>query len=272
MDDDDRLIDAILASGVKIPPMPAVLGELLALIGRDDVGPREWAARVGRDPALAGAVFRVAGSPVLGLRVKVTSLERAILLLGIRTTIAVVRGEALRSAFDTPGLTAVLDALWTRMNVVAEIVLACHRLLRPKGLAEDQAFLAAMFHDCGLALLCRRDTGYAQAFREDKAWPDLARLDAEHATNHTVVGLLVARNWQLPADVTLAVRHHHDRDLSALPDAVRDMIVLIRVACHLLTLRSGTDDEEWTAFGRQSAAELFDAAGQDLDDFLARLR
>lgn len=272
MHDDDSVIDAIVASGVKIPPMPAVLVRLLALAERDETGAREMAALIGRDPALSGAIFRVAGSPVLGLRARVTGLEQAITLLGLRTTLAVARSEGLRAAFEEPALTATLNVLWARMNAAAEIVLACLRLLRLKGLAEDQAFLAAIFHDCGLALLCRRDRDYAKAFQEGRGWPDLASLDAAHATNHTVVGMMVARNWQLPGDVALAIRHHHDHDLAGLPEAARKMIVLVRLACRVLATRAGGEDPEWQAFGRLSAVEVCEAVGQDVDDVIARLR
>jgi HD-like signal output (HDOD) protein len=102
--DERQLVDAILASGVKIPTMPSVLLDVVALLKDGDAGPREFAARISSDPALAGGLFRVAGSPVLGLRTRVDSLENAIAVLGLRTTVAVVRSEALRNVLHDPAL------------------------------------------------------------------------------------------------------------------------------------------------------------------------
>lgn len=269
--DDNRLIEAILASGVKVPPMPAVLLEVLALERDDDAGPREYAALIGRDPALAGAVFRVVGSPVMGLRTKVDTLDKAVTVLGLRTTVAVVRSEGLRGALHDPELVAVMNTLWQRMTAVADLVLATVRNVRLRGVREDLAFQAGIFHDCGVAVLCRRDHAYAKEFHAAGGWPDLAALDAAHHTNHAVVGLMVARNWQLPQEVALAVRHHHDAHLDALPEPVRPLILLIQFACHLLARRAGSEDGEWQTVWQAPVAAMFAQAGRDLAELEAEL-
>lgn len=262
--DDNYLIDAILASGVKIPPMPTVLFDVLALERDDAAGSHQYAEVIGRDPAMAGAVFRIIGSPVMGLRTKVDSLEKAITVLGLRTTVAVVRSEGLRGVLHDPDLAAVMNTLWQRMNTVADLVLATVRSVRPRGVREDMAFQAGIFHDCGIAVLCRRDPFYAQAFIESDAWPDLAALDVRHHTNHAVVGLMVARSWQLPQDVAQTVRHHHDPHPEALPEPVRSLIALVQFACHLLAQREGSDDSEWEKVWKGPAETLFQSAGRDL--------
>jgi putative nucleotidyltransferase with HDIG domain len=269
--DDNRLIDAILASGVKIPPMPAALLDVLQLERYDDAGAREYAAVIARDPALAGSVFRVAGSPVMGLRTKPDTLEQAITVLGLRTTVAVVRSEGLRGALHDPALEAVMNSLWKRMNAVADLVLATVRKARLRGLREDLAFQAGIFHDCGVAVLCRRDPAYAHAFGAAGVWPDLAALDAAHNTSHAVVGLMVARNWQLPPDVAQTVRQHHDRRPEALPESVRALCVLVQFACYLLARKSGIDDSEWETVWKEHAEALFRHASMDLAELEAEL-
>jgi HD-like signal output (HDOD) protein len=269
--DDKQLIDAILASGVKIPPMPSVLLDVLALERDDDAGPREYAALIGRDPALSGSVFRVVGSPVMGLRAKVDSLEKAVTVLGLRTTIAVVRSEGLRGALHDPELAAVMNILWQRMTAVADLVLATVKTVRLRGVREDLAFQAGIFHDCGVAVLCRRDHAYAQAFHDPAVWPDLTALDAAHHTSHAAVGQMVARSWQLPQEVALAVRHHHDVHVDALPEPVRTLIVLVQFACHLLAKRAGSGDSEWETVWMPHAEALFSQAGHDLPEIEAEL-
>ena len=271
MIDDYQLIESILATGVTIPPMPAVLLNVLALQADDNAGPREYAALISRDPDLAGAIFRVVGSPLLGLRVRVTSLDQAITILGTRATVAVVRSEGLRGALNDPNLAPVMARFWQRMNTVADVVLALVRTLRLKGVREDQAFLAGIFHDCGVALLAGQSRDYAKAFHGPEEWPNLPALDEAHETNHALAGFLLARNWQLPEDVALAVRHHHDADLLGLPDAARKMIVLIQFACHLLASRGGGDDSEWQAVWRSCANELFLDAGADMAELEGKL-
>jgi HD-like signal output (HDOD) protein len=262
--DDYQAIESILASGVAIPPMPAVLLNVLAMAGNDHAGPREYAALIARDPDLTGAIFRVAGSPLLGLQTKVTSLDQAITLLGTRTTLAVVRSEGLRGALRDPRLEPLMARFWKRMNTVADVVLALVRTLRMRDIREDQAFLAGIFHDCGIVLLAGHSREYATAFMGSEAWPNLPALDETFETSHALAGFLLAHNWQLPEEVILAVRHHHDADLSGLPDASRKMIVLIQFACHLLASRGSGDDGEWQNVWRSCANELFLDAGADM--------
>lgn len=269
--DDNKLIDAILASGVKIPPMPTVLLDVLALERDDDAGPRQYADAIGRDPAMAGAVFRVAGSPVMGLRAKVDSLEKAITVLGLRTTVAVVRSEGLHGALHDPELVLVMNTLWQRMNAVADLVLATVRAVRLRGMRDDLAFQAGIFHDCGVAVLCRRDHAYAQSFKDPTVWPDLSTLDASHKTSHAVVGQMVARNWQLPQEVAQTIRQHHDRHPEALPEPIRALIVLVQFACHLLAKRAGAEDAEWDTVWKAPAEALFRQAGRELPELEAEL-
>jgi HD-like signal output (HDOD) protein len=264
--DDDKLIEAILASGVKIPPIPAALLEVLDLERDDNAGAREYAQAIGRDPAMAGAVFRVVGSPVMGLRAKVETLDKAVSVLGLRTTLAVVRSEGLRGALHDPALATVMNTLWQRMNTVADWVLVTLRALRLRAIPEDMAYQCAIFHDCGVAVLCRRDARYAAAFADPARWPDLHALDAEFRTSHAVVGQMVARNWQLPKDVADTIRQHHERQPETLPESLRALIVLVQFACHLLAAKTGADDSEWDSVWKSHAQALFRACGRDVQE------
>lgn len=244
-DKDQRIIEAVLAGGVKIPSMPGVLVELAELDRNGEAGPREYAAVIGRDPGLAGAVFRVVGSPVFGLRAKAESLEKAVTLLGLTTTRAVAYGEALRTVLTDAAMENVMTTLWQRAQLIAELMVATLKAAGLRGVTRDQAFLLGLFHDCGVAVACRRYPAYARALSEAPAWPDLIALDRLHQTDHAVVGQMVARNWQLPADITLAIRHHHDHRFEELPEPVTRLIVLLQFAMHLTNRKTGGEDAEW---------------------------
>lgn len=251
--------------------MSAALIQVLALERDDNAGPRQYADAISRDPALAGAVFRVAGSPVMGMRGKVDSLEKAVTVLGLRTTLAVVHSEGLRGALNDPALATVMEVLWQRMQAVADLVLAAARTARLRGVREDLAFQAGIFHDCGVAVLCRRDHGYAKAFASSAGWPDLLAHDAAHHVSHAVVGLMVARNWQLPDEVAQVIRYHHDARPDSLPEMVRALACLVRFACHVLDSRMGGEDPEWHQVWQRHAEALFRAAGWELPDLEAAL-
>ncbi len=241
------VIESILASGVKIPPMPAVMIEFMALEREQDVPMDKFCAVLNRDAALTGALFRVANSPVFGLG-RIDNLGRALTAIGIRNAGAVVRSESLRRSLGEPRYMAFMNLLWDRLDRIAALSVRVIRPLRARYLPHDLVYLVGIFHDAGLAVICKRFESYTRAFAHFDEWPDVIALDAAHQTNHAVVGQMLARNWQLPPGVVQAVRHHHEPEsLDGLPDLVAKLILVLQFAIHLHNRVQGLADPEWAA-------------------------
>ena len=258
-------IQAILASGIKIPPIPEVLLKVQSLLKDPDVGGAEVAKLIRLDGALSGAVFRVVGSPVFGLRAKVETLEHAVAILGIPPTLAILRGLSLRNAFADPASQAALENLWQRSTQIALIAMALAKRLRRRGISPDQAYTLGMFHDCGLALAAKRFPDYAEALSQP-GWLDILALDQAHDTDHALLGTLVAKNWQLPEDMALAIRHHHDPD-AELPEGIAKLCAVLNLAYSIHTQAQGVEEPGW-ATGWKAAVmtrlELDEAALEEL--------
>lgn len=239
------VIESILASGVKIPPMPAVMVEFMALEREQDAPMDKFCAILNRDAALTGALFRVANSPVFGLG-RVDNLTRALTAIGIKNAAAIVRSESMRRSLSDPRYMAFMSMLWDRLDSVAALSMRILKVMRARYLPTDLAYLLGIFHDAGLAVVCKRFESYARAFADLDAWPDVPALDLAHQTNHAVVGQMLARNWQLPPGVVLAVRHHHEPEaLGTLTDVVAKLILVLQFAIHMHNRRNGLDDREW---------------------------
>lgn len=265
----DHRIQAILASGIKIPPMPEMLIRLNALLRDPDAGANELAALIRADGALSGAIFRVVGSPVFGLRTKVDSLPRAIALLGMKNTAALLHSEVLRAALSDPQHARALEHLWNRGAAIAELCVAVVQKARLRDISPDTAFLLGMFHDCGLALLCKRFPAYADALSSD-VWPDIPELDCAQQISHAVMGQMVAKNWLLPEELVLAIRHHHDPASTLLHESTRRLCAVLDFACHLHLRRLNSDAPAWQADQHAETLHLEAAELADLEaDILA---
>lgn len=206
---EEALIDAILASGITLPAPDAQLLELMQIAGNEDSGLDEVAGAVSRTPATAGAVFRVASSPVFGqVRPKKTVLE-AVVLLGKTKVLAIATSTAMRSKIgDIP--QRVVSAIWDAcFHVAQETWSLMHASAHPR--EADQAFLAALMHEVGTALVLRRHPHFLAEFDVSAANVDAAGLhfDGLIEVNHAAVGAHVARNWKLPLDVSEAIALHH---------------------------------------------------------------
>ncbi|HNQ05377.1 MAG TPA: HDOD domain-containing protein [Thiobacillaceae bacterium] len=267
---DQARIEAILASGIKIPPLPEVLVRFQRLLAQPDVDIADMARLIRQDGALSGAVFRVVGSPVFGLRAKAETVEKAVTLLGIPPTLSILRGIALRNALGDGASCAALETLWQRSNHIAGLVMTVTRLLRPRGVSPDQAYTLGMFHDCGLALLAKRFPTYGRALLQPP-WPDIPALDQAHATDHALLGSSLARNWQLPDLIVQAIRQHHAPAHTTQPEAVMRLNALLNLACHLARRDTGEDDGAWTNGWRTACLEHLHLDASRLDELEAEV-
>lgn len=259
---DTPRIQAILASGIKIPPLPEVLLKVQAMLRDPDVSTSDLARLIRQDGALSGAVFRVVGSPVFGLRARVDTVDRAVALLGIPPTLAILRGIALRAALGG-GHDAALEALWQRSGRIAQFAMLAARLLRLRGISPDQAYTLGMFHDCGLALLVKRFAAYDEALARGR-WAGIPALDHAQNSDHGLLGEMVARNWQLPEVVARAIRHHHDLEGGGQEEAVARLVALLNIACHMHSQALGEEAPEWEAGWKQACLVRLGLTGPDL--------
>jgi len=261
---EDRLIQAVLASGVRIPPVPEILLNLNLLLRDDDAGPRELGALIGRDGALSGAVFRLAGSPVFGQRARVDSVEKAVTVLGLRNAAAVLRSEALRGAMHDAASARALEALWTHCTAIAELSSLALKARPLRGVATDTAYTLGMFHDCGLALLCKRIPVYVRALTQPGVWAEIPDLDASHQTDHGLLGQMVAKNWLLGEDIILSIRQHHHASAPGLPETSSRLCALLNFAIHLHNRRAGADDQAWESVWKVETGRRLDLDEADL--------
>ncbi|MCB1955519.1 MAG: HDOD domain-containing protein [Rhodocyclaceae bacterium] len=206
---DESLVEAILASGITLPAPDIHLLELMRIAADEDSGLDDIAAAVSRTPATTGAVFRVAASPVFGqVRPRKTVLE-AVVLLGKVKVLAIATSTALRAKLgDVPA--RVVGAIWDACFQVAQETWGLMHASRLPGKADD-AFLAALMHDVGIALILRRNPDFLGDFALDAHSVDEAGLhvDGLIEVNHAAVGAHIARNWKLPDAVCDAIALHH---------------------------------------------------------------
>ena len=240
-------IDRVLEGGVVIPPRPEILTQIEEMARNEDIDLRSVAQLISKDVGLSAAVFRLAGSPIFGLRKKPATIEQAIPVLGLRQTTSIIRSESLRKAVSGASYPKAYAALWDRFNEIGLLTAIITDSLKIRSISPEQAFTAGMFCDCGIPILMNKLPGYCAALKQNDAlnWPAIPEEDDKHNTSHTVVGHLVARNWKLPDLITEAIRDHHDVE-NASP-GTRQLIAALQFALRIHDLINRRDGSEWYA-------------------------
>jgi len=244
-------IEALLSSGVNLPPQPKILLEIDAQASKPNVSIRAIAQLLGNDAGLTARIFKVIHSPLFGLRREIDSLDQALSMMGLQSVLAVVKSAALRDSIG--GDAVAMDVFWDRANdiaVLAAIIAKKQRaLLR---VPPEHAHMVGLFHDCGVPILMQRIPGYCATLA--KAWPDLIAEDTQHKTSHAVAGYMMAKNWKLPDTVCQTIRYHHEAD--AAPAEEHAVISLLLMATHMRDLFCGYGDPAWSAMEPQILEQL----------------
>lgn len=234
MNDQDALVTAVLASGVVLPTPSTGFLRLQAAAADENAGPRELAAAIAQDPALTGALLRVANSPVFRLRQTPRTTVEAITMLGRVRTIATAASTAMRG--QCSGLDgAAIEALWQTSAHAAELSYLFCRDTEQRAWA-DTCYLAALMQDAGVAILLRRAPEHAHLLRHNGATLEAATraVDALTGYDHAAAGCLVTRNWKLPDVVCDAVRCHHDpHQAKRLADNPRRIALMLAIGRRL---------------------------------------
>lgn len=269
---DHSIEDELTAGAVRIPPQPAVLAELFELLASGDYDVRQVAHVITSDPGLTALLFKLASAPVYAKGRKLTNLEQVLQVVGIQQCFNLARALALQEAVG--GDRRTMEGFWSRSSEIARYaaMVAADRVA-VCNIFPDQAYLAGIFHDCGVPLLAERfpEYGSLKGLCERPPRPvSMLDEDRRFSTDHCVVGYLVARHWRLPDFVADAIRHHHE--LQHLGEhRVRSLVAILQLAIELHSREQRADNAEWHLSGEAVLEELgIDPGG--LDEYCEEIR
>ncbi len=205
-----------LKSCQTLPSVPVVVIRILELCRDEAVSISEIAQVVSRDPALATKLLRVSNSAFYAIRYEVTTVDRAISVLGINAMLSLTLSFSLAKNLrksDGKGFDHL--AFWRRSAISA----AAGRILAGSAnkTLREEFFLSGLLQDIGmLALNEAIPKTYDPLIAEAKgSHPKLVALEREHlGTDHAIVGAWLLERWNLPEKYQVAVAASHDPSIA----------------------------------------------------------
>jgi len=253
---------------IVIPPCPELLQQLRQALDGAEPDLPAVARIAGRDVAMAATLVRNANGARFAAGQPTATVGQAMNRLGLETTAALMTGFLARHALPTRH--PQLQGFWDRATLrSAALALAARRL---PGLSADLAYSFGLFCDVGMPVLAQCVRGYGGTLVEAAARIDrplLATENANHRTDHCVVGAMVARAWGFAPQVVCAIRLHHDfagLGASDIDPEVHTLGAAGLVAEHLMRQQLGLPaDADWKAHG-STCLDWLTLHEEDLED------
>lgn len=198
-----------------MPSLPTSVVKVLELCNDPHVSPADLNHVISLDPVLVGRVLKLINSAYYGPGQQVTSLVRAIIMLGINTvknlalSTAVLRNLAINK--DIQGLD--MEGFWRHSLCVgvASKLIAQRRGVDPKQF--EEYFTAGLLHDIGkipLNAVLSKEYMLAVTCADHERIPLFVAEEKKLGVNHCSAGAAIVRAWKLSGPVGETVIHHHN--------------------------------------------------------------
>lgn len=188
--------------------LPIVARRVLEVIRDENASIAEICRVIEKDQAITTSVLKTANSAFYGLRSEVTSIRRAVVVLGLTTLRKIVFAVSTKLQYKRFGITEQL--MWDH-SIGAAIAARYIASSRWKEL-EEIAFLGGLMHDLGKVFMNNEcPVAYSQVMQTiyNEGESSLSAEDAIFGYNHTVIGPLVMNKWGLPQIFSVVLEHHH---------------------------------------------------------------
>lgn len=190
---------------LELPPLPATAAEVMSLCQQETTDAAKLSAVIHRDPTIASNVLRVANSAAYASQVACSSLQQAVSRLGMQLIMEIATAVAVRGRmFANPTCAELLGYLWKHSVLTAFYTKEIARLRRRN---VEIAFLCGLLHDIGKAVLLN---GVDKVLGKDELTLPVGYLLCAVDQQHVGAGVLLAKAWQLPDQITEAIACHHD--------------------------------------------------------------
>lgn len=206
-----------ISRAVGLPPLPHVTVQVMKLIDDPRASTRDFERVITQDAALAAKVLRMANSAYYGGNGRISTVSRAIAVLGmntIRTIVmsltfhAMVHARQRKSRFNR-------QEYWRHSLATAIAGRVLARLKRSKW--DEEVFLAGLLHDIGkliadqflpeeMEVFISRSMEITSGTVEEV----LALESKVLGFTHTELGEFAAQKWNLPASIRAGIACHHD--------------------------------------------------------------
>lgn len=226
----EELIERLILKTVDIPSLPPIAMKVMELIKDDYASLRTLEEIISRDQGFATRLLRIANSPYYGRDRKVEDISQALLLIGFETLKSLILATSLRDLHRKFGVFE--QKLWEHalgVGLCSSLLAMLTHMATP-----EEALVCGLIHDVGKTVINNALPEVYIKIYEKMYENEISSTQAEDDVlgfNHTLIGRLIAKKWNLPEKLEMVICHHHSFPFPEYEDqAFADICYLVRVA------------------------------------------
>lgn len=224
------LVEKAIADVGEIATLPEVTVKIIEIVENPKSTARDLHDVIKNDPALSARILKVVNSAFYGLPGQISSIDRAIVLLGLSAVKNIAIAASMTHLFTGGQAIEGFSGadVWKHSIGVA---VGSRLLSAAQGRPQvEESFLAGLI--CDLGLLVERQL-YSNELAEVVASMNTGSSFCELETNiigadHQAFGMALAKKWRFPQTLCTAIGYHHNP--MALADVNRELPAIINVA------------------------------------------
>ncbi len=237
----------LVSQVVRLTTLPMVYLRVKKSVEDPNSSLLELAEIIAQDPALTLQLLRIANSAFFGFAAKISTVSRAVNLLGTQQVHDLALAASVAKTFESIS-PAVMDVQRFWHNSVHCGIVARMLAVRCNVLDSERLFVEGLLHDIGHMVLYDRlpELTGAALRRARETGRTLFQVEREVlGFDYAQVGAMLMREWQLPQSLQDSVHYHPE---PAKAQAYPLETSLLHVASQFtVAVSSGLDAEQWSA-------------------------
>jgi diguanylate cyclase (GGDEF)-like protein len=233
--DESIAFDEIIKKTDRLPTLPGIALKLIEAVRQEEPNIEEITKLISSDPPLSAEILKCINSPFYSLKTKVTSVNHAVNMLGLKTVKNLALSFSLVNNFQPEGpFSFDYKSFWKDSLIGAISARSLAANVRPD-LSEDSFYLGLM-HNLGILTLVRcLPKQYSLVIKEMQT-SGCSYHEAEDIVlgfNHMTVGKCLIQSWGLPELFYLPIGYHHQPEKMSTESSEIEILTKI---LHLSTL------------------------------------
>lgn len=227
--------EALMRYVKDICPEPDGSLQIYEKLNQPDASVKEISALVSSDPLLAAQILKLVNSAAFAVSTEVTSIGRAVTLLGFQNVKSVVLSHSVRR-----GISALQDekSIRLREHSLMSSATAYHLAETVRGIDSFTASTIALLHDMGKIL-------YPMILQKGKGINFTTEIPLQ--VIESLVASVFAEIWRLPRSICRVleyVQHPYFYPMDSVPEDIRAMVTTLSMANQLANVMGFGDGDQ----------------------------